>query len=302
MQLDPKEFDEQRIYQLMVSSILPRPIAWVSSVDEEGRTNLAPFSYFTGVCCKPMTVLFCPVVGPPERPKKDTLLNIEAVPEFVVNVAQEHTISAVNQTAAPFGTSESEFDHAGVTPTASIHVRPPRVAEASIAFECEVREIVEVSDQPGGGWVVLGTVLCVHVQDDMINSEALRVDRDALAPIARLGGSDYLRSSDVFSLKRPTAAPETSEPVILRELRDELLAWVQANSQAGASVEVGLETPLYGEGAILDSVALVSLLLLVEERLNCAVEPEALLEGDAPVTIRSVIAACARLPSVGATP
>lgn len=298
MRLDPTGFDEQRIYQLMVSSILPRPIAWVSSVDAEGRTNLAPFSYFTGVCCKPMTVLFCPVVGTPERPKKDTLLNIEAVPEFVVNVAQEHTISAVNTTAAPFTTEESEFDHAGVTPAPSSQVRPPRVEEASIAFECEVREIIEVSDRPGGGWVVLGTVLCVHVQDGMLDEEALKVDRDALAPVARLGGPDYLRSSDVFSLERPTAVPAKSELPILDALRDELLAWVRANSQAGPAVEVNVDTPLYGEGAVLDSVALVSLVLLVEERLECAVEPEALLEGAAPVTIRSVVAASARLPTV----
>jgi flavin reductase (DIM6/NTAB) family NADH-FMN oxidoreductase RutF/acyl carrier protein len=281
----------------MVSSILPRPIAWVSSVDGEGRTNLAPFSYFTGVCCRPMTVLFCPVVGSSERPKKDTLLNIEQVPEFVVNVAQERTITAVNQTAAPFAASESEFDHAGLTPTPSTRVRPPRVAEAAIAFECEVREIIEVSDQPGGGWVVLGTVLCVHVEDAMVDPDALKVDRDGLAPIARLGGSDYLRSSDVFSLKRPTAVPETGEPAVLRELREELLAWVRANAQAGAA-DVGPETRLYGEGAVLDSVALVSLLLLVEERLDCPLEPEALLEGGGPVTIGSVLATCARLPSV----
>jgi len=304
MRLDPTGLHEDRIYQLMMSSILPRPIAWISSVDRGGRTNLAPFSYFMGVCCKPMTVLFCPVVGSRERPKKDTLLNIEAVPEFVVNVAQEHTISAVNLTAAPFASEESEFEHAGVTTAASSRVRPPRVEEAAIAFECEVREIIEISDQPGGGWVVMGTVLCVHVQDEIIDSETLKVDRDALAPIARLGGQDFLRASDVFSLKRHASVPVNpvpveGEPQAQRELEAELLAWVRANSLAGAAAEIGLETPLFGHDAILDSVALVSLVLLIEERVESIVEPELLLEGADPVTIRSVAEACAQLPAAG---
>lgn len=304
MRLDPTGLDEQRIYRLMVSSILPRPIAWISSVDPEGRTNLAPFSYFMGVCCKPMTVLFCPVVGTLERPKKDTLLNVEAVPEFVVNVAQEHTISAVNLTGAPFAADESEFDHAGVTPAASSRVRPPRVQEAAIAFECAVRQIIEISDQPGGGWVVLGTVLCVHVQDGVVDQESLKVDRNALAPVARLGGQDFLRATDVFALKRHASVPDTNESPVMRELQAELLSWVRANSQVSATVEVGLDTPLFGEHAVLDSVALVSLVLLIEERFDCTVdEPETLLQGEEPATIRTVVRACAQLPTVGsATP
>lgn len=304
MQLDPTQLDEDRIYRLMVSSILPRPIAWISTVDREGRTNLAPFSYFMGVCCKPMTVLFCPVVGTLERPKKDTLLNVEAVPEFVVNVAQEHTISAVNLTAAPFADDESEFERAGVTPAASSLVRPPRVQEAGIAFECAVREIIEVSDQPGGGSVVLGTVLCVHVDVGVIDQETLRVDREALAPVARLGGQDFLRASDAFSLKRHTSVPATTrstvvakDPSALGEFQVELLNWVRANAQAGAP-DVGLDTPLFSEDAVLDSVASVSLVLLVEEKFGCTVDLDTMLEGDAPTTVRTVVKACAQLPTV----
>jgi flavin reductase (DIM6/NTAB) family NADH-FMN oxidoreductase RutF/acyl carrier protein len=300
VQLDPTELDEKRIYNFMVSSILPRPIAWVSSVDADGRTNLAPFSYFMGVCCKPMTVLFCPVVGSADRPKKDTLMNIEQVPEFVVNVAQAHTVAAVNLSAAPFATGESEFGHAEVTALASTRVSPPRVEEASIAFECGVRDIIEISDQPGGGWVVLGNVLCVHVHDHLVDEETLRVDHDALAPVARLGGHYFQRPGEAFPLKRHHTIPDDVGSPVLRELRDELLAWVRANSQLGSAVEIGLDTPLFGDQPLLDSVAVVSLVLLIEERLGTMVEPEALLEGADPVTVRTVVEACASLDGTAA--
>lgn len=202
MELNPADLSEQQAYSLMVSSIVPRPIAWISTVDAEGVANLAPFSYFMGVCCDPMTVLFCPVVGTPDRPKKDTLLNIEQVPEFVVSIADEATIEAVNRSAAPLPHGQSEFDFVGATPAPSSRVQPPRVREARVSYECEVREVIEISSGPGGGWVVLGTVLAVHVDDDLVDAQRLQVDLDGLKPVARLGGADFLRSSDVFPLER----------------------------------------------------------------------------------------------------
>ncbi|MFE1319733.1 flavin reductase family protein [Kitasatospora phosalacinea] len=202
MELNPNDLTEDQIYSFMVSSILPRPIAWVSTVNGRGEPNLAPFSYYTGVCCDPMTLLFCPVTGPADRPKKDTLLNIEEVPEFVVNVAEQRTVQELNLTAAPIPRGESEFALAGVTPAPSSRVRPPRVREAALAFECTVRDVIEVNPGPGGGWVVLGTVQAVHVDDALVDPRTLRVDRAGLAPVARLGGADFLSSTDVFTLHR----------------------------------------------------------------------------------------------------
>jgi len=203
MLIDPATLDEARIYNFMMSTILPRPIAWVSTVDAQGRPNLAPYAYFMGVCCVPMTVLFCPVVPPPPMRKKDTLRNIEAVPEFVVNVASESCIEAVNLSAAPLPPGESEFDLAGVTPIASSRVRPPRVLEASVAFECAVRDIIEINAAPGGGWVVLGTVLAAHVDDALLDPATHQVNLRELKPIGRLGGGEFVNAaSDTFTLTR----------------------------------------------------------------------------------------------------
>jgi flavin reductase (DIM6/NTAB) family NADH-FMN oxidoreductase RutF len=202
VQFNPTELTEDQVYAFMVSSIVPRPISWISTVDAAGVPNLAPFSYFMGVCPKPMTVLFCPVVGSPDRPKKDTLLNIEDVPEFVINLADEHNVEKVNLSGAPLPRGDSEFALTGLTPVASSLVRPPRVGESAAAFECVVNDIIEVNSGPGGGWVVLGTVVAVHVRDAMVDPETFRVDLQTLAPVARLGGSDFLRATDVFSLRR----------------------------------------------------------------------------------------------------
>ncbi|VVE36137.1 flavin reductase family protein [Pandoraea anhela] len=203
MELDPSTLDEASIYNFMMSTILPRPIAWVSTVDAQGRSNLAPYAYFMGVCCVPMTVLFCPVVPPPPKRKKDTLHNIEAVPEFVVNVAGSGCIDAVNLSAAPLPAGESEFDLTGVTPVPSSRVRPPRVKEAAVAYECRVRDIIEISAAPGGGWVVLGTVLAAHVDDTLLDPVSCHVDLHALSPVGRLGGGMFVNAaSDTFTLTR----------------------------------------------------------------------------------------------------
>lgn len=202
MLLDPRQLREQQIYNFMMSAIAPRPIAWVSTVAADGSTNLAPFSYFMGVCCIPMTVMFCPVVGPAGRPKRDTLLNIEQVPQFVVNVATSANVEAVNRSGGPLPHGESEFAFAGVNPVPSAIVKPPRVREAPIAFECEVRDIIQISDQPGGGWIVLGTVVALHVDEHLLDPDSFLVDRAGLMPVARLGGAYFLHATDIFSLPR----------------------------------------------------------------------------------------------------
>lgn len=200
MILDVNELDRRNRYKLMIGSVLPRPIAWVSSMDEAGNLNLAPFSYFTAVCPQPMTLVFCPGVSSMTGRKKDTWRNIEQVPEFVINITNEETAEVMNlsATALPYG--QSEFEWAGVTAAPSQTVRVPRVAEAPISFECKLQRIVTVNDQPGGGAAIFGEVQCVHIRDDIYENG--RVLLEKLKPIGRLAGAGYTRVTDTFEMLR----------------------------------------------------------------------------------------------------
>lgn len=184
----------------MIGSIVPRPIAWVSTMDEDGNLNLAPFSYFTAVCTEPMTLLFCPGWSSLRNRLKDTRINIEQVPEFVINITNEVTMAAMNLSATEFEGGVDEFKWAGVTPAPSQAIRVPRVAEAPIAFECKLRQIVVVSDAPGGGAAVFGEVQVIHVQDDLYADGYILPER--LRPIGRMAGSSYTRITDLFEMDR----------------------------------------------------------------------------------------------------
>ena len=199
MIIHPDDLANKERYKLIIGAVLPRPIAWVSSMDAEGNLNLAPFSYFTGVCPNPMTLLFCPGVHP-WGAKKDTWRNIEQVPEFVINITNEETAEKMNRSATILPYGRSEFGWAGVTPAPSELIRVPRVAEAPISYECKLQRIVTVSDQPGGGAVVLGTVQCIHIRDDIY--EDGYIDLAKLKPIGRLAGAGYTRVTDLFEMKR----------------------------------------------------------------------------------------------------
>lgn len=199
MILKPGELNRRERYNLIIGSVLPRPIAWVSTMDQRGNLNLAPFSYFTAACSTPMTLLFCPGVHPDGR-KKDTWRNIERLPEFVINITNEETAEQMNRCATILPPGESEFEWAGVTPVPSETIQVPRVAEAPISFECILQQIVTVSDQPGGGAVVFGEVQCVHVRDGLYAGG--RVNLEALRPIGRLAGMGYTRVTDTFVMER----------------------------------------------------------------------------------------------------
>lgn len=199
MILHPDALSERDRYKLLIGTIVPRPIAWVSTISPDGVTNLAPFSYFTIACTDPMTLLFCPQ-RKPDGSKKDTLVNIEATGEFVINLTNEETARAMNHSATSLPYGESEFGWAGVTSVDSEMVKVPRVAEAPVAFECVIRELVDVGGGEGGGTVVLGTVQCIHVRDDIMVDGYVQLD--ILKPIGRLAGSAYTRVTDTFNIKR----------------------------------------------------------------------------------------------------
>lgn len=180
------------VHHLLNALVVPRPIAWVSTVDGRGTANLAPHSYYTVLSTEP------PMIGFVSTGRKDTLANIEAVGEFVVNVADRSRIAAMNETAAPLSPDEDEFLRGGVTKVVSMDVTPPGVAEAPARLECLLERVVEI----GNGHLVVGRVLRVHVADELVKRG--RVDVWRMDPVARLAGSSYAFLGEDVRIPRPT--------------------------------------------------------------------------------------------------
>lgn len=204
MEIDPAQYPARDVYRLLTSAVVPRPIAWVSTVNLEGQPNLAPFSFFNAVCQNPPTLLFCPGIRSADRSPKDTYHNIKATGEFVVNFVTEALADAMNLTAAEVPAEVNEFERAGLTAAPSKIVRAPYVAESPIRFECRLREIITISEEPGGGYIVIGTVVYMHF-DDAVYREDGTLDYDAYQAIGRLTGPGYSRITDRFDLQRPAS-------------------------------------------------------------------------------------------------
>ena len=202
MIINPSEQDYRNIYKLMVGMIVPRPIAFVSTLSGEGIRNLAPFSFFTGISANPPVICFSPMTRGPDASRKDTLRNIEAVKQFVVNVVSEEFAGKMNVCSAEFPPEVDEFEMSGLTPIPSDLVKPPRVKESHINMECRLVQIVHVSAKPLGGSLVLGEVLRFHIDDALFDD--FKIDPGKLHAIGRMGGPTYTRTTDRFDMARPT--------------------------------------------------------------------------------------------------
>ena len=201
MRLDFTSLKPRDAYAWMTAAIQPRPIAWVSTISAEGRTNLAPFSFFQGVTSAPPTLLVVPV-NTRDGGKKDTVRNIEQVPEFVVNVVSFVLAEKMNATAALLPYGESEFTAFGIEATSSELVRPPRVALSPVSFECKLHQVVPVGEGPFAAHVIFGRILVVHADDAVLDAKGLP-DPVKLDLVGRMGGELYSRTRETFSVKRP---------------------------------------------------------------------------------------------------
>lgn len=202
MEIAPDALPRSSIYKILIGSVVPRPIGWVSTVDGSGQPNLAPFSFFNVVCAKPPTVLFCPMIRSTDGNTKDTLNNVKATGEFVVNIVTEELATAMIATSVEIASEVNEFELAGLATAPSAVVKPPRVAESPIHFECRVSRIVEIGNQPGAGSIVIGEIVHLHVDERVLLGED-KINLAALKPIGRLAGGAYVRVTDIFEAERP---------------------------------------------------------------------------------------------------
>jgi len=197
--IDPQAVPVSIAYQLLTTTVIPRPIGFISSLSPEGVANLAPFSFFNAVCGDPPMIMFS---ASNRHPLKDTLRNVRATREFVVNIVSEEIAQQMNLTAGDYAPHISEFDISGLTAVPSDIVRPPRVLESPVNMECRVHDIFEVSAKPMGGSIVIGEVIRFHVRDSIIDKDMV-IDPNKLKPVARLGGPSYSRIRDCFDMIRP---------------------------------------------------------------------------------------------------
>lgn len=204
MQFSPSSLPQPDRYKLLIGGIVPRPIAFVSTISPDGRHNLAPFSFFCAVGSDPMTMLFCPA-NKNDGAEKDSLRNAKPVTEggtgeFVVNVATDAIARQVAASAEPLPYGDSEFALTGLTPAPSTIVRPPRVLESPISYECRTVQVIRTNQGiPSAGNIVIGEVVHVWVRDDLIN-ERRHIDSAKLDAVGRMGGLEYARTRERFSL------------------------------------------------------------------------------------------------------
>ena len=198
MEIDPTKVSAKDVYKTMIRAITPRPIAWVSTVSPAGVTNLAPFSYFNGVCSDPAVLSFS-AVNKPDGSPKDTVRNIRANEQFVVNVVPFKLAEPMAETAAELPYEESEIDLTELDTIESIKVAPPRISGSPIQFECRLFQIVSVGEGPTAANLILGKIELIHVDDSVVN-EQQKIDPQLVDSVGRMGGREYCRTQGRFSL------------------------------------------------------------------------------------------------------
>ncbi|KAF0816655.1 Nitrilotriacetate monooxygenase component B [Bacillus sp. ZZV12-4809] len=203
MELNPQSLEWKDAYKLMVGSILPRPIAFVTTIDTDGNVNAAPFSFFTAICADPMLICFSPMRRGSDGSKKDTLANIEATKEFVINIVSEEFTEKMNICAADYPAGTDELAEAGLEKEKSAAVKPPRVKESKVHLECSLYQVLHFGEHPGSGSLVIGKVEHVHVAEELYENG--RINSEKLKPVGRMAGHIYTRPmTDVFELIRKT--------------------------------------------------------------------------------------------------
>tara|TARA_B100000212_G_scaffold115953_2_gene86495 strand:+ start:3733 stop:4362 length:630 start_codon:yes stop_codon:yes gene_type:complete len=201
MIFDPSNLPFSDVHKLMIGSIVPRPIAFVSTVSNKGERNIAPFSYFNGVCSNPPTIMFAPARRGWDGKEKDTLVNIKQNQEFVVNIVSEKITEQMVACSTDYNPDVDEFDISGLHPQNSTKVTPPKLRESLISFECKLNQIVEIgTNEPGSGFIVIGTIVLFHIDESIYDNGHIKLEK--LKPIGRLAGNWYTRPTDNFEIIR----------------------------------------------------------------------------------------------------
>ncbi|MFM1946624.1 MAG: hypothetical protein RL207_907 [Bacteroidota bacterium] len=201
---NPQEISVQRLHQLLLGSIGPRPIAFASTMNAAGQANLAPFSFFNVFSANPPILIFSPARSGRTNETKDTYKNVKELPEVVINVVNFEIVHQMSLASSPYSPGISEFEKSGLTPIPSETIKPFRVAEAPVQFECRVNEVKELGHEGGAGNLIICEVLRMHVREDLIDEKGL-IDQHKIDLVSRMGGDWYVRADEksMFEIKKP---------------------------------------------------------------------------------------------------
>lgn len=202
--IDPKELPIPRLHQLLLGAIGPRPIAFASTIDANGQHNLAPFSFFNVFSANPPILVFSPARSGRTGQSKDTYNNVKAVPEVVINVVNYNMVHQMSLASSPYAPEVDEFVKAGFTALPSEKIKPLRVAQAPVQFECKVNEIIELGQEGGAGNLIICEVVQIHLDPNILNEQGL-IDQHKIDLVARMGGDWYCRAdqNSMFEIKKP---------------------------------------------------------------------------------------------------
>lgn len=204
LSLDPKSLPIPVLHKYLLGAIGPRPIAFASTVDAEGNHNLAPFSFFNVFSANPPILIFSPARSGRTNTTKDTYNNVKAVPEVVINIVNHEIVHKMSLASSPYPAGVSEFLKAGFTPLLSEKVKPMRVAESPVQFECKVNEVVELGNEGGAGNLVICEVVQIHIHEDVLDENGM-IDELKIDLVARMGGNWYCRANknSMFEIAKP---------------------------------------------------------------------------------------------------
>lgn len=205
MTINPQEVSTAQLHGIMLGAVQPRPIAFASTVDANGAVNLSPYSFFNVFSANPPVMIFSPARRVRNNTIKHTLINARETKEVVINVVNYDIVQQMSLSSTEYDAGVDEFVKSGLTPLDSVKIKPPRVAESPVQFECKVKEIVELGQEGGAGNLIICEVVMVHVNDDVLDTDG-KIDPIKIDTVARMGGNWYCRSKDaMFEVPKPLA-------------------------------------------------------------------------------------------------
>ena len=208
MIIDPKQVSPQKLHAYLLGSVIPRPIAFASTIDRQGNVNLSPFSFFNVFSSNPPVMVFSPSRRGRDNTTKHTYDNVKDVPEVVINIVNYNMVEQASLASGEYPKEVNEFTKAGFTPKSSTVVKPPRVLESPVSFECKVTQVIELGTAGSAGNLVICEVLMIHVRDEILDAEG-RIDPVKLDAVARMGQDYYCRvmPESIFIVPKPGAKP-----------------------------------------------------------------------------------------------